>query len=48
MFGVGTLELSSAGQADIEISFEGLDMDNIQKIKDIIDEHRDKDASSGE
>lgn len=42
IFGVATLGLSSAGQADVEISFEGLDMDNIGKIKAIIDEHRDK------
>ena len=46
IFGVGTLGLSSAGQSDVEISFEGLDLENIDKIKAIIDKHRTKDVSS--
>ena len=39
VFGVGSLEISSAGQADVEIAVSG--MPDPEKMKAIIDEHRD-------
>ena len=38
VFGVGSLEISSAGQADVEIAVSG--MPSPEKMKAIIDEHR--------
>ena len=38
LFGVGTLELSSTGQSDVEIAVKGLP--NPQEIADLIREHR--------
>jgi len=38
MLGVGTIGISSAGQADVEIEVAG--MPKPQRIKDIIDQHR--------
>lgn len=40
IFGVGSIGISSAGQADIEIKVDGISKP--QKIKDIIDQHRRK------
>lgn len=38
MFGVGTIGISSAGQAGVEIAVQGIP--EPQKVKEIIDQHR--------